>query len=160
MVPYIFALVLIAIGIYSASTDGWSIESGTPQVLIFGFAMLFAIIYLHSQALKGSNLEQVILENKEKLAGNGEVQYKGATITKNTELRRYFWAMSFVLLCLKSMSAYYVAPKSPVSFGFKFSLISFIFGWWGIPYGPIWTVESLIKNFKGGEQVFVRDLLI
>jgi hypothetical protein len=29
-----------------------------------------------------------------------------------------------------------------------YSLGSFLFGWWGIPYGPIYTVQSLHANLK------------
>jgi hypothetical protein len=32
-------------------------------------------------------------------------------------------------------------------------LISLLFGWWGIPWGPIYTVTSLFKNFGGGRDV-------
>jgi hypothetical protein len=26
-------------------------------------------------------------------------------------------------------------------------------GWWGIPWGPIFTVQSLVVNFKGGKDI-------
>jgi hypothetical protein len=37
--------------------------------------------------------------------------------------------------------------------GMPFSLISILFGWWGIPWGPIWTIETLIINFSGGKNI-------
>lgn len=30
------------------------------------------------------------------------------------------------------------------------SLISFLFGWWGIPWGPIYTIATISTNFGGG----------
>jgi hypothetical protein len=30
------------------------------------------------------------------------------------------------------------------------SLISALFGWWGFPWGPIWTISSILGNAKGG----------
>jgi hypothetical protein len=26
-------------------------------------------------------------------------------------------------------------------------------GWWGIPWGPIFSIQSLITNFKGGKDL-------
>lgn len=36
--------------------------------------------------------------------------------------------------------------------GLKYSVISAIFGWWGIPWGPIYTVQALGRNSAGGYQ--------
>lgn len=33
------------------------------------------------------------------------------------------------------------------------SLISLVAGWWGIPWGPIWTLSTIIKNAGGGTDV-------
>ena len=35
---------------------------------------------------------------------------------------------------------------------FKASAISWAAGWWGIPWGPIWTIEAIYKNLMGGEE--------
>lgn len=34
-----------------------------------------------------------------------------------------------------------------------YSMISLVAGWWGIPWGPIWTVTSLANNIGGGKDV-------
>jgi len=31
--------------------------------------------------------------------------------------------------------------------------LSLLAGWWGIPWGPIWTVQALVTNFRGGKDV-------
>ncbi len=40
----------------------------------------------------------------------------------------------------------------------KFSLISGTLGWWGIPWGPIWTIAALITNARGGKDVTLEVL--
>jgi hypothetical protein len=35
----------------------------------------------------------------------------------------------------------------------SYSLISLFAGWWGIPWGPIWTISSLITNARGGKDL-------
>ncbi len=41
----------------------------------------------------------------------------------------------------------------------KYNIYSYIFGWWGIPWGPIQTVKSLNINKKGGLDV-TEDILL
>ncbi len=33
----------------------------------------------------------------------------------------------------------------------KASLITWLFGWWGFPWGPIFSIGALVKNISGGE---------
>jgi hypothetical protein len=37
--------------------------------------------------------------------------------------------------------------------GLPYTLASLVFGWWGIPWGPIRTIQALATNFSGGEDV-------
>ena len=36
--------------------------------------------------------------------------------------------------------------------GLKYTLVSAIFGWWGFPWGPIYTLQSIGRNSSGGYQ--------
>jgi hypothetical protein len=65
-----------------------------------------------------------------------------------------------VLTFRRSSDIYFVrSGESAVGKGLPFTLISLIAGWWGIPWGPIYTVQSLYYNFQGGKDVtqHVRD---
>ena len=37
--------------------------------------------------------------------------------------------------------------------GLPYTLISLLAGWWGIPWGPIWTVMTVVQNFAGGKDL-------
>lgn len=45
------------------------------------------------------------------------------------------------------------AGQSPAAAGWPYVLISFLFGWWGIPWGPIYTIECIYRNLCGGIDV-------
>ena len=45
------------------------------------------------------------------------------------------------------------AGQGSVGKGLGFSAVSFVLGWWGIPWGPIYTIQSLWNNFRGGLDV-------
>ena len=79
----------------------------------------------------------------------------------NSELQRgarfvhYQYCISVVILTFKRPSNIYFirAGESPITQGLQFSLLSFLLGWWGIPWGPIYTIQSLWVNFSGGKDV-------
>ncbi len=42
--------------------------------------------------------------------------------------------------------------------GIGCSMVSLILGWWGIPWGPIYTIGSIFTNCSGGKDV-TQDVL-
>ncbi|WP_438490842.1 hypothetical protein [Paenibacillus sp. IHBB 3054] len=70
----------------------------------------------------------------------------------------YTYCISIIFMTFRrSSSIYYIEPRmSAVGRGLKFTLISVLFGWWGIPWGPIYTIGSLFTNFTGGQDVTVE----
>lgn len=67
----------------------------------------------------------------------------------------YQFSLSILVMSFKrSSDIYYVkAGESRVKKGVKFILLSLLLGWWGIPWGPIYTIGTLSNNFKGGKDV-------
>jgi hypothetical protein len=65
------------------------------------------------------------------------------------------YCVSILVRTYKRPSKLYLLKPGDNAFltGLPFSLISIILGWWGIPFGPIWTIETLITNFRGGKNV-------
>ena len=67
----------------------------------------------------------------------------------------YFpYTISLLLITLKRTSDVYMirAGESAAARGRRFTLISLFLGWWGIPYGPKYTIESIRTNrrlFRG-----------
>lgn len=45
------------------------------------------------------------------------------------------------------------AGESAFGKGVLFSLCSLLLGWWGIPWGPIWTISTIFRNSRGGLDV-------
>jgi hypothetical protein len=60
----------------------------------------------------------------------------------------------FVMSFKRSSSVYFVkAGESAAKPGMKFTLASLLVGWWGIPWGPIWTIGTIFRNSRGGVDV-------
>lgn len=67
----------------------------------------------------------------------------------------YSFTLSLVIITFKRTSGVYLvrAGENAVLKGFGFTLVSVLFGWWGIPFGPKYTLESIRTNLKGGKNV-------
>lgn len=67
----------------------------------------------------------------------------------------YQFTISIIVMTFRrSSDVYFVrAGESGVLKGLPFTLITFIFGWWGIPWGPIYSIGSLYHNLRGGKNV-------
>jgi hypothetical protein len=67
----------------------------------------------------------------------------------------YSWTVSAIIVTFKRTSGVYLVKKNEntVLKGFGFTIVSFLFGWWGIPFGPKHTLRSIRTNLKGGKDV-------
>ena len=45
------------------------------------------------------------------------------------------------------------ANENGIVKGLGFTFLTLLLGWWGIPWGPIRSVQALVTNFKGGKDV-------
>jgi len=68
----------------------------------------------------------------------------------------YFaFTISLIVVTFKRTSGVYLirSGENVVAKGIPFTLVSFLLRWWGIPWGPKHTVESIRTNFQGGKDV-------
>jgi len=67
----------------------------------------------------------------------------------------YQYTISFIIVTFKRTSGVYLvrSAESPARKGLRFTLASFLLGWWGIPFGPKHTYLSLKTNLRGGKDV-------
>lgn len=81
-------------------------------------------------------------------------------IGKGAKIIRYPYIISLVVVSLerKSQGKLVLPGESVTKKGFLFILLSALFGWWGIPYGPKKTLKSIRTNLKGGRDV-TQDVL-
>lgn len=79
----------------------------------------------------------------------------------NFELQRggkfviYQYCISIVFMTFKRPSEIHFvkADESALAKGLIYTFVSLLLGWWGIPWGPIYTIGSVFTNFRGGQDV-------
>jgi hypothetical protein len=65
------------------------------------------------------------------------------------------YCISAVVITFRRPSDIYFLRQgeNPVTKGLPFTLLSLVAGWWGIPWGPIYTLQSVYNNSRGGKDV-------
>jgi hypothetical protein len=65
------------------------------------------------------------------------------------------YTVSVVVMTFKRPSDIYFIPagESTAKHSWKYSLLSATLGWWGLPWGIIYTIGSLGRNIGGGKDV-------
>ena len=69
---------------------------------------------------------------------------------------RYCWSL---IVSFKHASQPVLLRAGSDGFGpaLRYSLVSVLFGWWGIP-GPVWTISTIRHNAQGGKDVTLETL--
>jgi hypothetical protein len=67
----------------------------------------------------------------------------------------FYYAVSVLVMSFRRASPVYFirSGENALAKGLPWTLITLVAGWWGIPWGPIYAVQSLVVNFKGGKDV-------
>lgn len=67
----------------------------------------------------------------------------------------YRYCISVIILSFRRSSDVYFIPagKNSTVKGLEWTLLTFFLGWWGIPWGPIWSISCLSTNLSGGKDV-------
>jgi len=67
----------------------------------------------------------------------------------------FHYCISVLILTFKRPSPIFFirAGESPHGKHIGYTLLSLVAGWWGIPWGPIFTIGSVFTNLSGGKDV-------
>lgn len=83
---------------------------------------------------------------------NGELDFE---IQRGGKFVLFQYCISIVVLTFRRPSDIYFLRQgeSAATKGLPFTLLSLVAGWWGIPWGPIYTIQSVYNNSRGGKDV-------
>jgi hypothetical protein len=81
-----------------------------------------------------------------------EIQFE---LQRGGKLVVYYYCVSLLVVTFRRSSPVYLlrSGDSGVAKGMPWILLTLAAGWWGIPWGPIYSVQSLMINFRGGKEV-------
>ena len=81
-------------------------------------------------------------------------------IDRGARFVMYWYCWSTIVMTFKEASDIHFirAGEGRVARGFPYILLTLALGWWGFPFGPIYSIQSLMIDFQGGEDVAVEVL--
>ncbi len=70
------------------------------------------------------------------------------------------YCFSIIVMTFKhSSDIYFVkAGEKIIKHSIGYILITLFFGWWGIPWGPIYSIGALFSNLTGGKDITLEVL--
>ncbi|MCC6646763.1 MAG: hypothetical protein IT374_14465 [Polyangiaceae bacterium] len=83
-----------------------------------------------------------------------------AELARGAKIVVFEYCVSLVVVTFKRSSApHLVRPgQSTLGLSLPYTLLSLAFGWWGIPWGFIYTPMALFTNLSGGRDVTAQVL--
>lgn len=83
-----------------------------------------------------------------------------AEVQRGAKFVVFQYCISIIFMTFRRGSdIYFIRPgESALGKGMPFTLLSLVAGWWGLPWGPIFTIGSLFTNLRGGKDV-THDLI-
>ncbi|MBI4465760.1 MAG: hypothetical protein HY647_13735 [Acidobacteria bacterium] len=130
---------------------------------VAGLAISAALAGIHLFARKQESLNtrflSWLIENTSAIQSGGAV-YDGVLVNSQTEITQYQAVMSFLIISVKSPSRFYFVGSEPTfATAATLTVISLIFGWWGIPWGPVYTFQAITSNLRGGVRRRIGEVL-
>jgi len=106
-----------------------------------------AWLWEHGEALRGAP---------------GRVEFwEGEPVDLHTPLTRFQFCTSFVTLTFRQRTGYLVGASVDVLLAnLVATLWSLLLGWWGLPWGPVYTIQTLVLNLRGGLRTTVEQVLL
>lgn len=80
--------------------------------------------------------------------------YQGIEITPDTQLVSYTYVISVIVMTFRRSTRYYFMEAEhgqAVAAKLLCILCNLTLGWWGFPWGPIWTVKETVCNLINHE---------
>ena len=93
-----------------------------------------------------------------KIVGFEDIQSGGhlhQEIAQGGKFVIFQYCISLLIITFKRSSNIFFISHADNAFvkGLPFTLLSLLLGWWGIPWGPIYTIQSVWVNFNGGKDM-------
>jgi len=158
-------IILVAVWfLYWAIDD---IRQGGYLDAVASFGVSFVLVGLfffnRSQEKQVETFLVWLNENKNELKRDrwNQLMWKGVPLTYDSSVTQYQFCMSFLLVTFRQQTGFVLDQSSNRSLvNIISTIVTIIFGWWGIPWGPIYSVQTIFRNLRGGNKKSIEELII
>ena len=152
--------VLFLVGAIYNFTQGIYHEAGV------GFAISFVLVGLYfferDQKSQVSSFLIWLMDNKEGLKNDKTktLMWNNVPVKYDSYVTQYQICTSFLFVTFKEPTGY-ILDRSSNKFYVNFiaTTVTVFMGWWGIPWGPIYTIQTIFRNLGGGVKKSIEELI-
>lgn len=144
--------------------EGKAPSSGGSAVnsLVLGLAAILiavAFVFYRIERYRSMTFLRWLHEQRDALR-TGQIEYSGHAITRSTEVTQYRVCASMILFTVEFSTAFFFPVRTGHRRGAILpTVVTCLLGWWGIPFGPFYTIGTVIRNIRGGHRRSVQELL-
>ncbi|GMK40605.1 hypothetical protein PCCS19_36610 [Paenibacillus sp. CCS19] len=146
-------ILLFSILFYGATL--WSYDASQADFifqLVTGTVLLGFFLYLLRDRREQEEFVLWLHSNRTEIL-TGRAFFHHLEITPETKFIRYEAVISFALFSSYRKSRYLIeGGHFTLIHKTMFILITLLFGWWSVPFGPFTTIVVLWRNLRGGHR--------
>lgn len=143
----VFGILFLVAAAYNLAQRDYKNMTGT---LVFA-AALFAI-YFARRSKAAADITAISHHD------GGRLRCCKCGSDQGVSLRAYLLTYSLVFFTSKSAGVFKpICGSCSIKAGLPYCLGTLLLGWWGIPWGPIYTVQAIAKNLRGGVVLSSQD---
>ena len=155
MLIILFFVLFLIVGIVKLFTGQFA-----DAAVALGFcAVVFFFARWVSKEKKQSGEFLNWIKSRQEELKKGWAYYGNQKITLTTEVTQYQGCVSFLLFTSRFRSRFLIVGQGNTADWLIYSGLTFMFGWWGFPWGLLFTPQALYRNLRGGYRQTVGALL-
>ncbi|MBC8079320.1 MAG: ankyrin repeat domain-containing protein [Gorillibacterium sp.] len=159
VVLLLFFILFVALAIVGDIQASWEMTIACTIVSLLVFALM---VIFKREEREARRFARWLDENESSFYDDliTTTYYQNIFIRPQTLFTSYQAVISFVFFTTTFTSRKLVDhTKKATHYKRAYSLLSVVFGWWSIPWGPIKTIQVLAGNMRGGRQLSVHEML-
>lgn len=162
MAAYILISVLFAAGaVANFFGEPVNVTEGTACLTI-SLAMLGMLAWVWTSHRRAEDTLRWLIANKDRLSDEADffndAPVFDKTISKKSKLSSFRVVTSAFLFT--SVDELGLEFRTGIWAGLFATAWTLIFGWWGLPWGPVRTIQALIHNCTGGKRISAAGAII
>ena len=152
------ALVILVIVLVAGVVHLFMGHFADAGVLLGFVGIVGAVLqFMRRERQKGLDFLLWLQENQQSIEKDWSY-YQGRKVSLSSTLAQYQACVSLLLLTLRFRSPRQIvgSPQNQKT-GVLYTLISAVAGWWGLPWGFIYTPQAIYRNLKGATARLSRN---
>jgi len=146
-------LVGVAVNLFESPPDWPNVFAGTGIAVV----MMTMWAWMRFNARRRQEAMKWLLANRKQITDEPQYfrdsPFPSSPISSTSNFRDFKVVTSALIVTVSH--TIYSGPRGSFLHGVIATLWTLAFGWWGIPWGPVRTLQALISNLSGGEKTAV-----